>query len=65
MTVLQRKTKIANEKLNDIINSDSTKLFFEALPEDTKRDFWEAKEALKTFFDNLPQQKGSKDFLTL
>lgn len=65
MTVLQRKTQIANKKLSDISNSISTRLFFESLPNENKNDYYKARAALKTFFDNLPQQKGSKDFLTL
>lgn len=32
-------------------------LFFQALPEENKKDFYAMKDAMKTFFDNLPQQK--------
>ena len=31
-------------------------LFFSSLPEESKRDYYKAVDALKTFYDNLPQK---------
>jgi len=31
-------------------------LFFSSLPEENKRDYYKAVDALKTFYDNLPQK---------
>lgn len=41
-------------KILNYTNDLSKDLFFQALPEENKRDYYLMKDAQKTFFDNLP-----------
>lgn len=56
MKVLKNKSLKALKALNDIKESQSTKLFFESLPEEDRRDLYKAIDQLKVFIDNLPEK---------
>jgi hypothetical protein len=54
MKSLRNKTAKAMQAVRDIKESQSTRLFFEGLPEENKRDLYKAIDELKTFYDNIP-----------
>lgn len=54
-TSIRLKKKIINviKKLDDVKEEMGTRLFFESLPEENKRDYYNAVHALKILNDNL------------
>jgi hypothetical protein len=57
MKALKNKTSKAMRAVNDIKESQSTRLFFESLPVENQRDLFKAIDQLKVFFDNIPEKK--------
>jgi len=52
MKRLLNKLKSINGKIEDLKND----LFIQALPHDSKNDYYKLCDAMKTFIDNLPQK---------
>lgn len=57
MKALKNKTAKALQAINDIKESQSTRLFFESLPMETKQDLYKSIDELKRFYDNIPTKK--------
>ena len=57
MKALKNKATKAMQALNDIKESQSTRLWFESLPVENRHDLYKAIDQLKVFMDNIPEKK--------
>lgn len=57
MKALKNKALKAMRALEEIRTSQSTRLWFDSLPEENKRDLYSAEHEFKIFIDNLPEKK--------
>ena len=55
MKVLIKKAINISNKFEDL-QTGNQRLWFESLPESSKKDYYEARDKMKTFVQNLPQK---------
>jgi hypothetical protein len=57
MKSLKNKTAKALQAIRDIKESQNTRLFFESLDMEIKRDLYKSIDELTRFYDNIPTKK--------